>query len=116
MRLHTRLRKSLFGKTPSIKGIFGKAGLATAALGGLLFFAGAPGAQAADRDDCARRIAKTEHRLHEAIEDHGYYSRQANHQRHELREARERCDAYGYRDGYRYRDRYDRDRYDRDRW
>jgi hypothetical protein len=111
MRLHTRLRKSLFGKTPSIKGIFGKAGLATAALSGLLFFAGAPGAQAADRDDCGRRIAKTEHRLHEAIEDHGYYSRQAKHQRHELREARQRCDAYGYRDGYR-----DRDRYERERW
>jgi hypothetical protein len=101
MQLH-HLRKSLFGK----------AALATAALGGLLFFAGAPSAQAADRDDCQRRIAKTERKLNDAIEDHGYYSRQAEHWRHERREAYERC--YG-RD-YRYR-HYDRDdhRYDRDR-
>jgi hypothetical protein len=108
MQLHTHLGKSLFGK----------AALATAALGGFLFFAGAPKAQAADRDDCERRISRTEYRLHEAIEDHGYYSRQANHWRHELNEAYERCDRYRYRDN-RYRG-YDRDddrcqrRYDRD--
>jgi len=98
MQLHTHLRKSLFGK----------ATLAAAALSGLLFVAGAPKAQAADRDACERRIARTEHRLHEAIEDHGYYSRQANHQRHELNEAYERCGRDRYRD-YRYRG-YDRDR------
>jgi hypothetical protein len=108
MHLHTHLRKSLFGK----------AVLAAAALGGFLFFAGAPKAQAADRDDCERRIARNEYRLHEAVEDHGYYSRQANHWRHELNEAYERCDRYRYRDN-RYRG-YDRDddrcqrRYDRD--
>ena len=114
MRLHTHLRKSLFGKASSLRGIFGKAALAAAALSGLLFFTGAPAAQAADRDDCGRRIARAEHRLDEAIEHHGYYSRQANHQRHELREAYERCDGY-YR--YRYHDRYDRDRdWDRDRY
>jgi hypothetical protein len=112
MPLHTRLRKSLFGKAPSLRGIFGKAALATAALSGLLFFTGAPAAQAADRDDCRRRIARAEHRLDEAIEHHGYYSRQADHQRHELREAYERCDG-NYR--YRYHDRYDRD-WDRDRY
>jgi len=83
--------------------------LAAAALGGLLFFAGAPKAQAADRDDCERRISRAEHRLHEAVEDHGYYSRQANHQRHELNEAYERCGRYRDRDD-RYRD-YNRDRY-----
>jgi hypothetical protein len=114
MQLHTHLGKSLFGK----------AALATAALGGFLFFAGAPKAQAADRDDCERRISRTEYRLHEAIEDHGYYSRQANHWRHELHEAYERCDRYRYRDnryrGYdrdddRYQRRYDRDG-DRDRY
>jgi len=101
MRLHTHLRKSLFGK----------AALATAALGGLLFFAGAPSAQAADRDDCQRRIAKTERKLNDAIEDHGYYSKQAEHWRHERREAYERC--YGREHRYRYYDRDDR-RYDRD--
>lgn len=106
MRLHTHLRKSLFGKASSLRGIFGKAALAAAALSGLLFFTGAPAAQAADRDDCGRRIARAEHRLDEAVEHHGYYSRQADHRRHELREARERCE---YR--YSYRDRDDRDRY-----
>ena len=103
MQVHTHLRKF-----PFVRAMFGKAALATAALGGLFFFAGTSGAQAADRDDCQRRIARTEHRLHEAIEDHGYYSRQAEHWRHERREAYERC--YGRE----YRNNWDRDR-DRDR-
>jgi hypothetical protein len=133
MQLHTFLRKSPFGSP-----MFGKVAFATAALTGLLFFAGPPGAQAAGRDDCQRRIAKTEHELGEAIEDHGYNSRQANHWREERREAYDRCygsngyhrDQNGYsrdENGY-YRDergnyyyRYDSDRdrryrdYDRDR-
>ena len=131
MQLHTFLRKASFGKAAFTKGVFGKTALATAALGGLLFFAGPPGAQAAGRDDCQRRVAKTEHELGEAIEDHGYYSRQANHWRHERREAYERCygsngywrDDNGYyrdeRGNYYYRYDSDRDRryrdYDRDR-
>jgi hypothetical protein len=133
MQLHTFLRKSPFGSP-----MFGKVAFATVALSGLLFFAGPPGAQAAGRDDCQRRIAKTEHELGEAIEDHGYNSRQANHWREERREAYDRCygsngyhrDQNGYsrdENGY-YRDergnyyyRYDSDRdrryrdYDRDR-
>ena len=92
--------------------LFGKAALATAALGGFLLFAGAPQAQAADhRDSCERRIAKTERKLYDAIEDDGYYSKQANHWRHERQEARERCYGRDYR--YRYYDR-DNRRYDRD--
>ena len=137
MHLHT-LRKSLFGKGPLGNALFGKAALATAALGGFFFLASAPGAQAAGPDNCQRRIAKTEHELGEAIEDHGYNSRQANHWRHERREAYERCYGDGYyrgQNGYArddngyYRDergnyyyfRYDRDNdrrhrdYDRDR-
>jgi len=107
MRLHTFLRKSLFGKV-----ILGKAALATAALSGIFLFAGA-GAQAADRrDDCERRIAKAQWQLRDAVEHHGYYSRQADHRRHELNEAYQRCDRY--RGDYRYRSDYrcyDRDRY-----
>lgn len=87
--------------------VFGKAALATAALSGVLFLAGPPPANAADRDSCERRIAKTDYKLHEAIEHHGYYSRQAEHWRHERREAYERCERYGHR--------YDRD-WDRDRY
>lgn len=56
----------------------------------VFLFAGVPGASGLD-DDCHRRTARAEHKLHEAIEHHGYYSRQADHWRHELREARERC-------------------------
>src|SRR5258708_29404635 len=129
MQLHTFLRKSPFGKVSFTNGLFGQATLVTAALSGLLFLAAPPGAQAAGRDDCQRRIAKTEHELGEAIEEHGYNSRQANHWRHERREAYDRCYGRGYyrsENGY-YRDergnyyRYDSDRdrryrdYDRDR-
>jgi hypothetical protein len=95
---------------PLWKSVFGKTALAAATLTGLLFFAGAPSAKAADRNRCEGRIAHTEYHLREAIEDHGYYSRQANHWRHERREAYEHC----YRERDRYERRYrggDRDRY-----
>ncbi len=46
---------------------------------------------AADDDGCRRRTEHAEHKLHEAIEHHGYQSRQADHWRHELHEARESC-------------------------
>jgi len=81
MRLHKHLLNSLFGK----------AALATAALGGFFLFAGAANAQAADRYDCDRAIRYSDHRLHEAIEHRGYYSREANYWRHERHEAFERC-------------------------
>jgi hypothetical protein len=104
MRLPTDL-----GKSPFVRAMFGKAALAAMALGGLLFFAGAPGAQAADRNDCQRRIAKIDRKLNDAIEDHGYYSRQANHWRHERREAYERCYGREYRNNWDCD--HDRDRY-----
>ena len=70
---------------------FGKAALTAALLGGFLLFAGAGGAQAHDREDCRRRVQRAEWKLEIVIERHGYYSRQADHWRHELREERERC-------------------------
>ena len=45
----------------------------------------------ADSDDCQRRVAGADHRVHEAIEHHGYRSDQAEDARHKLREARENC-------------------------
>ena len=54
---------------------------------GLLFLA----PRAAADDDCYRRTVQAEHRLHEAIEHHGYGSWQADRRRHELHEVRERC-------------------------
>lgn len=94
MKLSTRLVKSLLGKTL----------IASLALCGFLLFAGAPGAKANDWDDHNRRatVRYDDHRLHEAIEHHGYYSREANYWRHERREALE----HGWRDRYGYWHRY----------
>ena len=75
-----RLNHSLLGKTA----------LAAAALAGFLVFTGVQSMRA-DHDDCQRRVARADHRLHEAIEHHGYRSGQAERRRHELREAREHC-------------------------
>jgi hypothetical protein len=130
MQSHTDLRKSPFVRAPLLRAVFGKAALATAALSGFVLFAGVPSAKA---DNCQRRIQHAEHELREAIEDHGYYSRQADRWRNKRHEAYEACERergyYRDRDGY-YRDergnyfyfRYngDRDRdyrrdYDRDR-
>ena len=94
------------------KSLFGKAALATAALSGLFLFAGAPGAQAADRDDGQRHFVASDHRFSDG--DRGYYAgrgydtRRADNWREERREAFER----NYRD---YRNDWDRDReYNRD--
>jgi len=52
-----------------------------------LCFAGAAIARA--DDDCQKRVDKAGHKLHEAIEHHGWKSSQAEHWRHELTEASE---------------------------
>ena len=70
--------------------LFGKTALVAAALAGFLMFTAVPRLRA-DRDDCQRRVARADHRLHEAIEHHGYRSEQAERRRHELHEAREHC-------------------------
>ncbi len=59
------------------KKFLGRTLLVSAAVLGMLAFAGAPQASAQDYDRCQRRIAKWDHKLHEAIEHHGWYSRQA---------------------------------------
>ena len=65
--------------------------LLSAAILGVLAFAVVPRASAESYEACQRRVAKAEYRLHEAVEHHGWDSRQADHARHELREERERC-------------------------
>ncbi|MBZ5528541.1 MAG: hypothetical protein LAN71_11650 [Acidobacteriia bacterium] len=89
--------------------LFGKAFAATAVLSGVLLFAGAPGAAAHGSEKCRGKIARAEWKLDEAIEHHGFYSRQAEHQRHELREAQDRCRYESSRRDRRYRD-FDHDR------
>jgi len=55
---------------------------------GLVFSAGSA---RANSDDCQERTVHADHKLHEAIEQHGYDSKQAAHWRQELHEAREKC-------------------------
>ena len=95
--------------------VFGKAALATAALGGFLLLAGAPGAKANDLDDCNRRAAYTEWRFHEAVEHFGPYSRDARYWAHERREAYERAGHCRQEWREHHRDRDDRYRGDWDR-
>ena len=68
---------------------------------------------------CQRRIEHAEHDLHEAIEHHGRDSRQADHERRELREAREQCWREHHRwwneHEHRWHDERDWDDHDHDR-
>jgi len=108
MKLYTGERK-----------FWGRAVLASAALMGLLAFAGAPRASAEDYGDCQRRIAKADHRVHEAAERHGWNSPQADRARHELAEQREHCWNRYHRwwdeDGHRWHTDRDWDDHDHDR-
>jgi hypothetical protein len=106
MQAHKHLLRSVLARTA----------IASVALGSLLLV-GVPKAKADGWDDCNRRIAFTEYRLHEAIEHFGYYSPQANHWRHEHAEAYERLERYRYnhrREEWReheWREHRDHDRY-----
>ena len=106
----TKLQSKVFG--------LGKIVLAGPALAGFLILTGAPRLRA-DADDCQRRIAKADHRLHQAIEHHGRDSRQADHARRDLHEAREDCWKRNHRwwdeDERRWRSEHDWDDHDHDR-
>lgn len=97
-----------------IAGLMAKSAI-TGVVAGLLTLGLVPQLRA-DDDDCQRRIARADHRLHEAIEHHGPQSRQADHARHELHEAREHCWNNGHRwwDEHEHKWRTGRDWDDRD--
>jgi hypothetical protein len=92
--------------------------LAGVTLAGALLFFGAPAARA-DDDACQHRIAKADHRLHQAVEHHGWQSRQAANARQQLHEAREYCWSHAKRwwdeDGHRWHTDRDWDDHDHDR-
>lgn len=67
---------------------YSKFTLAAAGCVGFAMLLGAPQVRA---DHCQKRVNKADHRLHEAIEDHGYNSEQAEDARDQLRDARESC-------------------------
>lgn len=91
----------------------------SAAVLGLLVFVTPPSAQAETVERCQRRIQHADHELHEAIARHGRHSRQADHERRELHEARERCWREHHRwwdeDAHRWREEHDWDDRDHDR-
>jgi hypothetical protein len=95
-----------------------RAVLSASALGAALLFVGATPLRA-DEDDCQRRIARVDHKLHEAAEHHGWDSPQAAKYRHELAEARSWCWEHSHRwwdeDGHRWRSDRDWDDHDHDR-
>jgi len=89
--------------------VLSKPALAFALAAGFLLLGNVTRARAADYDSCRRNVDKWEDRLERDIQRHGFDSRQANHDRHELAEARESCERhYGY--GFRDHDDYNRDR------
>ena len=99
------LLNSLSHKNRSLEFVF---------VGLLLLLGGAP--QLSAHSDCRRKVEKADYKLHQAIAEHGPYSRQADHWRHELTEARERCwtSSHQWWDEHGQRWRSDRDGYDPD--
>jgi hypothetical protein len=74
----------------------GKLVLTGAVLTGVLFFT-SPSHVKADEAECQHRVARADHHLHEAVEHHGWDSREADHARHELADARKYCWAHYHR-------------------
>jgi len=69
-------------------------------------------------DDCQKRTAHADHKLHEAIEHHGYQSAEAQHWRQELGEARSYCWEHDHRwwdeDTHQWRSEHNWDEHDHD--
>jgi len=88
MQLHKHLLRSIFGRTV----------LAAAVLSGVLLYAGAPSARANDWENCNRRAAYAEFRLHQSVVYFGFYSPQAAYWRHERLEAYEQLERFQRRE------------------
>jgi hypothetical protein len=95
---------------------FSKTLLLGATLAGTLMLSGAPQLRA--DDDCQKRIAKADHELHKAAQDHGWDSPQAADRRRELAAAREWCWEHGRRwwdeDAQKWHTEHDWDEHDHD--
>jgi len=104
MSVRTRLNNSLISRT-----------VVTAFFFAAAIFVAAPKASS---DDCQKRIIRADHHLHEAVEHHGFESREAEHARHELAEARSYCWEHSHRwwdvDGSRWRSEHNWDDHDHD--
>lgn len=67
-------------------------------------FGGAAGVRARDRDECSERVRKDQRDLDRAIDEHGYYSSQARHERAELQRDAARCGYWDRDNDERWRD------------
>lgn len=76
------------------KSWYSKLTLAAAGLMGFVMLCGAPQLRA---DSCQKRTESAAHHLHEAVEHHGVNSREADHARRQLSDAREYCWDHGHR-------------------
>ncbi|GAC1627675.1 MAG: hypothetical protein PVS2B2_16110 [Candidatus Acidiferrum sp.] len=107
MEMRNSIKKSGWGGTLFL----------AAALMSTFLFLSAPIVRA--NEACQRRLVRADHRLHDAARRHGWESRQAEHARHELHEAREYCWAHSHRwwdeDGRRWHTDHDWDDHDHDR-
>jgi hypothetical protein len=99
------------------KSVWASMGFVVVMLAAMLIFMGAPSVRA-DESACQRRISRADHRLHEAVEHHGWESRKAGEARQQLREAREYCWSHAHKwwdeDGHRWRTDRDWDDHDHD--
>jgi hypothetical protein len=88
--------------------------MAPVALAGALLI----GAGQAQADDCQKRTMNADHKLHEAIKNHGPDSPDAQHWRHELAEARSYCWDHEHKwwdeDAHSWRDEHNWDDHDHD--
>ncbi len=98
--------------------LWGRRIVAITVFSAVLIFLGAS-ALRADEASCQRRLIKADHQLHHAARDHGWQSKQAEHARHEIREAREYCYTHEHKwwdeDGHRWHSDRDWDDHDHDR-
>ncbi len=65
--------------------------LSLAALAAFTVFPTIPRAHAESEEQCKEHVVKANTKLHDAIDHHGPNSSQADHARHDLQDARERC-------------------------
>jgi hypothetical protein len=104
-------------QNPTKKSIWGKT-LASAFVMSALVLGSASGVLAA-YNTCQRRLARADRRVHEAARRHGWESKEAQHARVQLREAREYCWGHSHRwwdeDAHRWHTERDWDEHDHDR-
>ena len=91
-----------------------KTSLVATLAGGFMFFGNATNVRADDRESCYQNVQNLERKLERDVDRHGADSRQAKHDRHEMEEARDKCQRR-FGDYDRDRQHHDNDDRDRDR-